>query len=429
MLSFIWRYFKGYLLIKIEGGSPERFINMCVYHHISLWDLESGLDSFTFKISIKELKQLTPILRKNRTHFHILKKYGMPFFLYRVNKRPLTLPGILLVILTVYLYTLFIWEINIEGNQRYSEEEIIEFVNGLDFYKSMKVSDVDEGELVYRIRSYFSDIIWVSVHVDGTTLNLRVKENEQIAKNDSLNVMQEHSENSQGETIVNQGKDLIAKYDGYIISIVTRSGIPQVHKGDYVMAGDILVSGRIEIQSDYEGILGYQYVEADADVIIETKIEYKDIEPIAYLEKVYEEFEKYSFYLKIGEYYIGNEVKNTIDKNYEIHTKELILHPEKQAEYTFILGSVTTKNYELIENIHSDDYIKAVLSERFSKYISGMKEKGVDIIENNVNIVLDGVNAVATGELIAHAMDTMLVPSEVLTIEEIELLNEENVWD
>ena len=39
MLRYILNNLAGYLRIRVEGYSPERFLNLCCYHGIFLWNL------------------------------------------------------------------------------------------------------------------------------------------------------------------------------------------------------------------------------------------------------------------------------------------------------------------------------------------------------------------------------------------------------
>ena len=89
-----------------------------------------------------------------------------------------------------------------------------------------------------------------------------------------------------------EGNDLIAEKDGIIQEIVTRSGVPMVHAGDEVKAGDLLVSGRVEIKNDSQEVVGYQYVNADADIKIKTKENYEDVLDLSYTVKKYEKQKK-----------------------------------------------------------------------------------------------------------------------------------------
>ncbi len=74
--------------------------------------------------------------------------------------------------------------------------------------------------------------------------------------------------------------DLIAEEDGVITGIITRSGVPQVHIGDSVKKGDLLL-GRIDDGRRW-GRTGYQYCHSDADIYADTKLPYQDSIPLSY---------------------------------------------------------------------------------------------------------------------------------------------------
>ena len=42
------RYLRGYVKIQIQGYSPERFLNLCSYHHILIWDWPMKITRRTF---------------------------------------------------------------------------------------------------------------------------------------------------------------------------------------------------------------------------------------------------------------------------------------------------------------------------------------------------------------------------------------------
>jgi len=80
--------------------------------------------------------------------------------------------------------------------------------------------------------------------------------------------------------------DIIAAKDGLIISIATSSGTPQVRPGDVVAAGDILVSGALNIGTDDTGYQT-QYVRASSAVIARMYYRITFEVPLNYHERIY----------------------------------------------------------------------------------------------------------------------------------------------
>ena len=52
MVLSIVRWVKGYLRIRAEGYSPERFLNACRYRGIDLWGLKSAGGAYEMYISL-----------------------------------------------------------------------------------------------------------------------------------------------------------------------------------------------------------------------------------------------------------------------------------------------------------------------------------------------------------------------------------------
>ena len=80
----------------------------------------------------------------------------------------------------------------------------------------------------------------MSASIDGSRLKIQIKENE--------DTFQEEMQGT--EEVSEKPTDLIAEEDGVITGIITRSGVPQVHIGDSVKKGDLLVLGRIDVTDD-----------------------------------------------------------------------------------------------------------------------------------------------------------------------------------
>lgn len=82
LLIRLWNYIRGYVIILVEGYFLERFINICTYRQLFLWDIKRRSDfEMTLKISIKGFKTLRPISRKAQCRVRIIKKKAYPLFL------------------------------------------------------------------------------------------------------------------------------------------------------------------------------------------------------------------------------------------------------------------------------------------------------------------------------------------------------------
>ena len=239
MIRSLIRCMKGYVKVRVEGYSPERFLNMCSFHGIYIWGLSPVGNAYEMYMTVSGFKKLRPLARKTHTKIFVTRKYGLPFFLIRYRKRRLFFVGAILCMVLLKLYSLFIWDIHFEGNEKWTDAALTEFLASEEVAPFMLKSQVDCQGIVKAIRKEYNDIVWVSASVDGSRLKIQIKENEDTFR-------EEEDTHTKGE----QPTDLIASSDGVITDIVTRSGVPQVHVGDEVKAGDLLVSGRIDVLND-----------------------------------------------------------------------------------------------------------------------------------------------------------------------------------
>ena len=83
--------------------------------------------------------------------------------------------GALLCLCLIELFSGFLWNIEIQGNLSYTDEELLEFLKSTDVQNGMLVKDIDCGQIVKDIRRQYNNIIWVSASIEGTQLLVQVK--------------------------------------------------------------------------------------------------------------------------------------------------------------------------------------------------------------------------------------------------------------
>lgn len=406
--SFI-RWLQGYIRLCVAGYSPERFLNMCCFHNLFIWGLEPTEKGYEMYMSISDFRKLKPIIRKTHTKVTLEGRYGFPFFLARYRKRKLFFAGLFLCAVLLRAYSLFIWGIHFEGNERYPDTTLAEFLESEGVAPAMLRSRVDCPGIVKAIRKEYNDIVWVSASIDGSRLKIQVKENEDTFPEKDASVVPDGGEE--------KPVDLIASADGVVTKIVTRSGVPQVHVGDTVKKGDILVLGRVEVVNDSQEVVSYQYHRSDADVFADTQMEYTDTLPLTYQEKVYDGKKKYQPFIRLADWTVSvGSIKNKYEHSERV-TEETQIRLGENFYLPLFYGMKSVKSYSLVERTYSEEEARRLLSLDFKRFCEDLEEKGVQIRENNVKIHLCEDSASASGTVYLNERITEEADTEILTVE------------
>lgn len=403
--SFI-RWLRGYVRICIRGYSPERFLNLCSFHSIFIWGLNPVGDGYEMCMSISDFRKLKPFVRKTHTRVVLCGRYGFPFFLARYRKRKLFFIGLFVCVILLKVYSLFIWDIHFEGNEKWTQETLAEFLKTEGVAPCMLKSRVDCPGIVKAIRKEYNDIVWVSASIDGSRLKVQIKENEDTFREGDVDVTADDSP-----------ADLVASSDGVITKIVTRSGVPQVHVGDAVKKGDILVLGRVDVVNDSQEVVGYQYQKSDADVFADTQIQYSDSMSLTYQDKIYDGKKKYQPFVRIGDKTISvGSTKNQYEHS-EVLTSESQIRIGENFYLPVFWGLKTAKSYSFVEKKYTEEECRQLLSRNFQRFCEELEEKGVQIRENSVKIQLYENSASASGILYLNESIAEEADTEILTIE------------
>lgn len=382
MFIRLMKYLKGYVRIRLEGASPERFMNLCSNRNILLWNIKEQGSTYEMYISIRGFFELGPILKKTKTKVHVMEKTGVPFLMHRYRKRKIFFVGIILCCFVVHMCSNFIWQIEVYGNCARTTDVLLDFLESENVHHGIRKEKLNCEEIETMLRIKYNDIIWASAQIKGTRLIIQLKENTDTT-------MDEKTEEIES--------DILSNKDAVIVKIVTRKGTPMVSEGDVVKKGDPLVSGRITILDDAEEPTAYHYLAADADVYGKTIYDYKDVFPLLYEEKLYQEKEHKGYYMKMLDtcFYFGRN--RTLEPNQDMATDETTLHLGDNFYLPFTLGEYTIRKYEMVQKKYTKEQANAVAKERLKEFCENLTEKGVEILENNVTIEVNGKECQTTG--------------------------------
>lgn len=408
MLIKIIKYFRGYLCIRVTGQSTERFLNACSHRGIYIWGLRPVKNAYEMYISIKDFHNLKPVLKKTGTKVVIIRREGFPFFLQKYRKQKMLFTGAILALFVLFSLSCVVWDIHITGNQRYTDETLLEFLTEKEVYNGMLKKDIDCDRIVKDIRKEYNDIIWVSASIQGTRLMIQIKENE-----DSVSV------NEKAE-VVEKAYDIVADESCIITELVIRKGIAQVKEGDEIKAGDILVSGLVPVKNDAGEVIEYQKQISDADITGKSVITYQNSIQNTYNDKKDLSIIKKEYYMVLGKYRISfGGIKNEYE-NFEESSTQIHFRLTKHFYLPFYIGQRSVIPYENIEKTYSDVQIRKILTKAFLYDCEDLEKKGVEILQNDVKIYRGSLSSEAKGTLTVEKSVGMAKASK-----EIEISNQQ----
>lgn len=375
---------RGYLLILIKSCSPERFFNICNVHQIELWNLKQTPEGCECNISVADFRRLKPVVRKTRTRLIIRKRYGFPFFLHKYRYRKIFFAGIASAFLAVYLLSLFIWDIHIEGNYSYTEQVLLDYLASEQIVHGMRIDKVDCDRIEKLLRSRYNDIIWVSASVSGTRLIIELEEN--------FDNWQEREESGYC--------NIVADKDCRITSIVTRSGTPLVKRGDVVAKGDILVSGAVEITGESGEVIRTEYTAADADISGESTLYYEDSIALERQRKLYTGEEACAWSLSFFGNRLFVKAGKTGFEQFDILMEEHPLVIGTNFYLPFSAEKWYYKEYCYAQEVLTKEEAEDVLKKKINDFFENLIQKGVQIVRNNVKITVDEKAGTASGKIL-----------------------------
>lgn len=375
-MRWLKQHYTGYVRVRLTGRSPERFFNLCRSSKILLWNIACEKEEYRFFLLLPDFYRIRPFAKKAGVRVRIQEKLGLPFFLYRNRKRKLFAVGAASFFLLLFVLSHFIWNISFSGNLLFTDDMLTGQLREIGVCYGMPKRGVDCDRIEEELRSRCSRIVWVSAHVSGTRLQIRIRENETA---DGIPLREESPRN------------LVAETAGTVVSILVRAGKAVVQPGDEVEKGQILVEGMLPVTNDSGEVERTLFVRADADIRLRTTKIYREWVPHFQTVRSYTGKMQRGFRLRAGAVDILAMPPLAGKRNWDLTgvSRQIVLFGD------FFLPvwteAITAREYEKVERKRTktelNDLTKAVHERKLQK----LTEKGVQIIENDVKI-LDNSN-------------------------------------
>ena len=401
----------------VTGEETLRFVNLCRNNGIELRHLVRRENAIQMEIDAENFKKLRPLVRKTHVKIHILNRHGPAFFFYRHKRRWWFLLGMTVFAGMIYILSLFVWQIDIDGNRKYTDALILQALAQMDVKTGCRKSEIDLPKIEEELRIMYNEITWVSASIAGTKLQIELREGDLKISGSSGggqtgNVKRvENRENNpktqNGESEIDLPANLVADEDAIITNLVVRRGTVAVRYGDEVKKGDVLIEGKVYIYNEDETLKKVDYLTAEGDVFGK----YQEIYEKHYQRK--HEVRSYTGkkYRELGVVIVGKRFclpvwENILKKQSEENTLSEVWSWKKQFRLTptfylpFALEYTEYVPYENVVEEYTDEVIKKMAEEKLQKYLNELEKKGVQIISNSVTISLDADGGHVKGTLI-----------------------------
>lgn len=220
----------GKVRVEVSGSYPERFFNLCARNGIKFQNMEiCDLGVFRIDMSPKTYLGIGEVARKSMCRVHIVSKKGLPFLMRRIQKRTLLISGCVLFCIIAWLFTGFVWSVNIDGFDALDEGKLLAYLECEGLKKGAVVRSINIEELRNNILIKMPELSYVYVNFNGAEATVIARERKKPPEILPSDVP----------------CDIIADKDGVVESITVKTGTPEVKRGDAVVRGDLLASGYV----------------------------------------------------------------------------------------------------------------------------------------------------------------------------------------
>ena len=114
----IWNFVSGYVMIRVEGLSLEKFLNVAVGAGVRVYDIRRiSYTVLQAGLSARGYSKLLGAVPERYT-ITAVEKRGVPFGIKWILKRKVLLIGLAAAALAIIAAGQFVWEIRIDGNKQ-----------------------------------------------------------------------------------------------------------------------------------------------------------------------------------------------------------------------------------------------------------------------------------------------------------------------
>lgn len=224
----------GFVTARMVGSEPEALLNQCAQQGLTLWKMER-LDPVTLLVKVPAIqwRRVEALAERMGCQAEDVQRRGVPCFLGRFRRRYGLLVGLVLCLLLFGVGSRTILTFDVTGNETVSAQEILGQLRLCGVSVGTYGPKIPIRTVENQMMQALHQLSFFSINVHGTRAEIIVRERDAIPDL--------RPENIPG--------NVVAAASGEITHIEPWAGDALVQEGDGVAAGDVLISGAMEMDT------------------------------------------------------------------------------------------------------------------------------------------------------------------------------------
>lgn len=279
MLKRVIGYFEGRRTLEASGSGWERAANLMAREGIRFEGAVPKGEGMRFEVRERDAERAGEIIRGLGLTVKMGGRRGAVRDIKRHRRHFGLFAGLAAAAALLLLSNTVILRFNVDGNSTVSEERILAALRREGIGIGTSCRDISIRWLKPRVILHLPEVSWISVNRKGSTANVSV------------------DERVEAPAVRDEGliTDVKAAKTGIVQRVDVYAGTPLVKKGDTVMAGDPLISAKMD--SPFAGLW---YVNARGAVFCDTWYRAQVKIPLNVSKKIYTGRERREYALLIG---------------------------------------------------------------------------------------------------------------------------------
>ncbi len=278
----------GSVTVFCDYENITPLLNICMRFAIPYTGMKHGRDGVELTFHLSNVKRIKIEAERCGVEYKVIRRGGLPQFFLRYKYRFGIYIGILCFVAMLIASRLFIWHIDVVGNENITTTEVKEMLRSQGFFVGSFIPSVNTDRIENRVLIESDTVSWISVNIKGNAAEVQIRERK-----------------TGNSDIPDRPANLVAAKSGVVEEVRIHSGLVVANAGKYVDKGDLLVSGIYDSTQ-----LPFRYTRASGEVYARTVSEYYVEIPFEYEKIVYTGEEYYDKFLIFFDYSIN------ISKNY-----------------------------------------------------------------------------------------------------------------